>query len=127
MATRPRRHQILNNANLVDTTSSGDSGDLPNLSRDLNPTVEYVVQVKGAVTGTNPTLDISVQAKEASGDYVVLAALTQIIVTSGTTPVRGTIANVLEDTLKVVYTVGGTVTPTFNSVYIDLFFTSPDA
>jgi hypothetical protein len=127
MAAHPRRHSILAGVNLVDTTSSSDSGDIQNLGRDLYPNIIAVVQAKGAVTGTNPTLDIYVNAKQASGDYVTLQHFTQIVATSGTTPVRVKISDVLEDTIKVVYTVGGTVTPTFNNVFIDLYFASPDA
>lgn len=127
MASHPRRHQILNGVNLVDTTSSADSGDLANLSTDILPTVVVVAQVKGAVTGTSPTLDISVLAKEASGDYAVLGSFTQIIATSGTAPVRLVLHDVLEDTLKFKYTVGGTATPTFNNVFIDAYFSSPSS
>lgn len=127
MSNHPRHHSILAGQNLVNTASSGNSGDLPSLSNEAVPTVIMVVQAKGSVSGTNPTLDISLKAKQASGDYVTLQAATQIVATSGTTPVRYVIHDVLEDTLQVTYAVGGTATPTFNNVWIDLYFPSPSS
>lgn len=124
MTSIPRRQQILVNTNL---TASGNSGDLPSLSRDMNPVVVYNVEVTGSVSGTSPTLDIYIEAKEPSGNYATLQHLTQITATTGTTPVRGSISNVLEDTIRVRWVVGGSASPTFNGCYIDLYFASPDA
>lgn len=125
MSSHPRRHSILAGVDLVDTTSSSNSGDLPNIGTEAVPTVILVVQAKGSVSGTSPTLDIQLKAKQASGDYTTISSVTQIIATSGTTPVRYVLQNVLEDTLRVDYQVGGTSTPTFHNVWIDLYFSSP--
>lgn len=124
MAMKPRRQQILSNQVV---TASGNSGDLDNLGRDLYPNITAVVEVTGAVTGTTPTLDIFVEAKQPSGNYALLNHFTQIVATTGTTPVFTTMTNVMFTTIRVRWVIGGTASPTFNGVYVDLYFASPSA
>ena len=124
MAMLPRRQQILSNAAI---TGNGNSGTINNLGRDLYPNMLTVWEVTGAVTGTNPTLDFYIEALQPSGNWLQIEHLPQLVATTGTTPLSNTNINVVYQSLRVRWVVGGTGTPTFNGVYIDLYFASPSA
>lgn len=122
MALLPRRHSVLNNATL---TTTGNSGTLPNLDRSLNPTVVAVLDIQGPVTGTSPSLTITVYGWTDSNRkaqlYQFTAQLTQLAA-----PLRQVISNALEDKLEVDWVISGT-TPSFGGVSLDLLMSSPDA
>lgn len=122
MALLPRRHQVLNGATL---TASGNSGTLSNLDRSLNPTIVALLDVSGTVSGTTPSLTVTVSGWTDTQRKVVLATFTAVTATM-TAPARTVISNVLEDQLEVEWAITGT-TPSFGGVNINLLMSSPDA
>src|SRR5687768_8292984 len=79
----------------------------------------------GTRTGTSPTLDVLVEHSENGTDWLTLATFTQI---TGASAHEVKFAAAATDYLKPLlpyarasYTVGGTGTPTFNSVTVKLF------
>jgi hypothetical protein len=123
MAIHNRRHNILS-AQTV--TASSNSGTLPNLGRSGNPVIIAILDVSGTVSGTNPTLDCALVGWLDSERPYTIANFEQVTATL-TEPQRLVIPNVLEDNLELVWTVGGTNTPSFASVNLDILMTSPDA
>jgi hypothetical protein len=123
MAKYNRRHNIFNNDTI---NASGNSGALPNLSRSNNPTLVCLLDVKNAPSGTSPTLNVSIVGWTDEGRPVSLATFTQV---TGqlTAPQRIVVHDVLEDTIEAIWTIGGSNSPTFTGVNLDILMTSPDA
>jgi hypothetical protein len=78
----------------------------------------------GAVTGTNPTLDLKIQHSADGTNWVDLISFTQITASSA---VEYKFAAAATDYLKPLlpfaranYTIGGTASPTFNSIVAKL-------
>lgn len=87
--------------------------------------VEAILAVTGAVTGTSPTLNVTVyEVDPVSGANIILGAFTQVTATL-TNPLRLAFQPVFASQVYVAWVVGGTGAPTFNGVNIDLYFT-PD-
>jgi hypothetical protein len=112
-----------------DPAASAD-GDYKALGR--NRMFEAIVWVGGDVTGTNPTLDVTIEADaNRPGDGTEIAAVTQItnemvgyIATAtpryevpGESPLSVVFRTSL-DYVRAVITIGGTDTPTFNDVSV---------
>lgn len=124
MTYSPRRHQIQKNATL---TATGNSGLIPNLGRSDNPTIVLLVDVQGAVSGTSPSLTVSLYAQPIDSDHrPALVGSASAITGATSSPQRVVFQNVMEQELEVVWTITGT-TPSFGGVYIDLIMSSPDA
>ena len=80
----------------------------------------------GTVTGTSPTLDITIQHSIDGTNWATLTTVTQRVAGSAST-VLLTFASTVTDYLKPIlpyvrasYVIGGTSTPTFNTVQIDI-------
>lgn len=112
----------------VSTTLSG-AGTGHSTPIDLRDVCDVwlVVAVTGTATGTTPTLDVSLDAQEAAGQWIPqVAKLTQIT----TTPAVGSVsaglhmgttgAVVLPEWGRVTWTLGGT-TPVYPGVSISLY------
>jgi hypothetical protein len=118
-----RRHNIFNQGTI---NASNNSGALPNLSRSNNPTLVCLLDVTDAPSGTSPTLDVKIVGWTDEGRPVTLATFTQV---TGqlTAPQRIVVHDVLEDNLEAIWTIGGSASPTFTGVNLDILMTSPDA
>jgi hypothetical protein len=118
---KPRRHQAMNGT----YTASGNSGTLANLGQDNNPTVVAFLDVQGPVSGTSPSLTITIYGFADGGRKAQLGQFTAVTASlSG--PQRLVIHDVMEDNIEVDWAISGT-TPSFGGVTCDLFFSSPDA
>lgn len=79
------------------------------------------------VTGTNPTLDITIQHSSDAANWVTLIAFAQLVGASASTTTHKFAAaatdylNPLLAYARLSYTIGGTDTPTFNGVAVKLF------
>lgn len=86
-----------------------------------------VWEVTGAVAGTNPTLDLYLEALQPSGNWLQLSHMPQLVATTGTTPLSNTDLNMMFPNIRVRWVIGGTASPSFAGVYFDLYFASPSA
>jgi hypothetical protein len=117
----PRRHQVLN-AQAV--TTSGNSGTLPDIGQNGNPTVVMLIHVS-AVSGTSPSITFSLNAVLPDGSTVAIAPLVAITAMTAIGVQRVVFQNVLEPNLQVNWSVSGT-TPSLTCA-VDLFLSSPDS
>jgi hypothetical protein len=82
--------------------------------------VNLVINVTGSVTGTTPTLTFSISEVDPQNTSTVIGAT----VTGAAITATGTQTLKLPDTttgaVKVIWTIGGTATPTFNGTYVTL-------
>jgi hypothetical protein len=116
---------------LSDGASGGtlvlDAGNAPykNIGQSQNPVLTAMIFIEGAPTGTNPTVQFFLQVS-ADGVNFISVANTPVINSTGlfrlVTP-----PNILEPFVQMIAVIGGTSTPTFPDVDIDLFMTSPDS
>lgn len=91
----------------VATTASGNSNDLP-VSAYVRGVFYLDVTV---VSGTNPTLDVIIEGKDAlSGTYFTLATFAQKIAAGFE---RKELATLFDGWIRAKWTIGGTDTPTF--------------
>ena len=119
----PRRHQVLAG---VTITASQTSAKLNNLNLNgPNTEVEAILNVTGPVTGTSPSLTVSIyEVDPVSGGDVLLGsfpAVTGILAN----PLRLSFLAVFGFQFHVAWVVSGT-TPSFGGVELDLYHT-PDA
>jgi hypothetical protein len=121
MTLTPRMHQVINGA----VSASGNSGPLKNLGRSENPTIVAYLDVQGTVTGTSPSLTVTVYGSVDGVRFAQIATFTAVTATL-TGPQRVVIQNALDPYLEVAWSVSGT-SPVFNGVTCELLMTSPDA
>lgn len=117
---QPQRHQI-NNAQAI--TATGNSGVLPNLSDENNPTVILDIHCTAA-SGTSPSITFSLNAVLPDGSLVAIAPTVAIVAITGVSIARYIFTNVLDANLQVNWTVTGT-TPSL-TCDTDLLFTSTE-
>lgn len=118
---RNRVHQAINGT----ITASGNSGALPNLGESKNPTVVAILDVSGTVSGTSPSMTITVEGSYDGVRFYTLATFTAVTAALSS-PQRQIISNVLEPYLQVSWSVTGT-TPSFGGASCELIMSSPDA
>lgn len=99
-------------------TASGNSGYLPNLSN--NAVMTILADVTGAVSGTTPSLTISIGVAATNGGRVAVVQTFTAITAALTAPVRNIISNIAEPFIYIAWTVTGT-TPSFGGVNLDMF------
>lgn len=121
MYTRlPKRVQAIANQTI---TASGNSGTFNNPSTAQNPMMEAIFSVTGAVSGTTPSLTVSVyEVDPITGNNVLLGSFTAVTATNNEQ--RLAFQPVFANQLYVAWVVSGT-TPSFAGVECDLYFT-PD-
>lgn len=100
-------------------TASGSSGWLS--STDIS-TLNLLLAIAGAVTGTTPTLDVLVETSDSptgATNVRTIASFAQKTAASaaGAGNERKTFAG-LDDYYRIRWTIGGTASPTFNGVSI---------
>ena len=88
-------------------TASGNGGE-QYIGVSVKGVVYFVVT---AVSGTSPTLDVVLQAKcPETGVWIPYQTLTQA---TGVSAERVNFANISDEVIRAVWTIGGTATPTF--------------
>lgn len=114
------QYTALNNQTIA---ASGNSDVFSNVGQSHNPEIVVVLDVQGPVTGTTPSLTVSLYA---SADGVrfeqvgILTAVTGVLAA----PSRVVIKDVLEPYLQVQWVVSGT-TPSFGGVNCNVFMSGP--
>ncbi len=126
-----RHINIASALDLVSGASGGtvvlDSANAPygNLGQSNNPLAVVVINMEGALVGTNPSVTFYLQVSADGINFVNLpnnsGAITDIRV------VRFVNDYVLEPFIQLIAVITGASTPEFPNVDIDLFMTSPDS
>lgn len=113
--------------NLLTSASVTASADATAVALPGNFSRWVVTTSLGTVTGTSPTLDITIQHSIDGTNWITLIAVTQRTAAHAST-VLHTFAAAATDYLKPLlpyvrasYTIGGTNTPTFNTVVVNFF------
>jgi hypothetical protein len=120
--SQPRVHQV----GPTTITTAGNSGALPNLGRSIQPEIIAHLTIAGPVTGTTPSLTLSVDASADGVNFASVGTFTaQTVQTPANTSIRLPLANVLDPYLRVSWTVSGT-TPSFAGVQVLIVMSSPD-
>ena len=117
----PRRHSVQSNATL---TVTGNSGTLKNLGLSAMPDVVITVAVHGTVSGTSPTLQVTLYAKDDQGNKYQLWQSSSITATNNFQ--RAQVTGAIDPNFEVDWVIGGT-TPSFGGVDINLYMSSPDS
>ena len=117
----PRREQVTSAASINATTTYGP---FQNRSRFMNPVLVVDAFSTGA-TGTSPTCTITVEVVDDAGHVYTLSG--NIALTNSTLSGRQVFTPVIEGQYKIVATIGGSASPTFNGVDINVYMTAPDA
>ena len=112
--------------NLLTSASITASADAAAVAVPMEYSKWVVTTSLGTVTGTSPTLDITIQQSADGTNWITLIAVTQRVAGSAST-VLHTFAAAATDYLKPMlpymrasYVIGGTSTPTFNTVSVNL-------
>ena len=97
-------------------TPSGDSG---------RQGLAYLV-IAGPVSGTSPSLTVSIQGSPDGTNWATLASFAaQTAATAAGVAIRLALSQVLEPFVRVSYTISGT-TPSFGGVSVTLFFSDDE-
>jgi len=120
--SQPRVHQVGPST----ITAAGNSGPLANLGHNVQPEIIAHLTIAGPVTGTTPSLTLSVDASADGVNFASVGTFTaQTAQTPANTSIRLALANVLDPFIRVSWTVSGT-TPSFAGVQVNLIMSSPD-
>lgn len=123
MSRIPRRIQVLAAANPA-IVASGNSGNLSDLSTAPNTEFECVLSCAGPVSGTSPSMTVSIyEIDPVTGLQVLLgsfSAVTGVL----TNPLRLPFQSVFAQQIYVAWVVTGT-NPSFGAVELDIYYT-PD-
>src|ERR1043166_8432587 len=115
-------HNALSQANaLAGATSASRTANLTGSAVDLldyEGVAAFVLNSGAATAGTNPTLDVKIQHSDTttSGDFVDVSpamAFTQVTTTAGVQLLTKNVSD-LKRYVRVIGTLGGTSTPTFD-------------
>src|SRR5690348_1264980 len=118
----PRVHQV----NSASITAAGNSGALQNLGRSDQTTVIAYLDINGPVTGTSPSLTVSVDGGPDGSTWANLGSFTaQTAVTAAGVVIRLVIHDVMDPFVRFSWTISGT-TPNFQNVVMTLIMSSPD-
>lgn len=118
----PKRVQLIANQTITATGNSGAA--VPNNSQCPIPAVEAVLNVPGAVSGTTPSLTVSIwEVDPVSGSNVLLGTFAAVTATLAN-PLRLAFQSVFGTGFFASWAVSGT-TPSFGGVELDLYYT-PD-
>lgn len=91
--------------------SAAETADLSGAGVNFRPAAAAVILDITAVTGTNPTIDVTVEEyNEAAVAWLVIDTFPQEV---GVALVRRVIAAPVGNQLRCSWVIGGTVTPTF--------------
>ena len=117
----PKRTQVIANQTI---TASGNSGAFNNISDSQEPALECILSVTGAVTGTSPSLTVTVyEVDPVTGNNVVLGAFTAVTATNNEQRLQ--FFPVFGAQLYVAWVVSGS-TPSFAGVELDIYSSPQD-
>lgn len=97
------------------STANGTSSQLGATS--ATQTLWSALHVYGIVTGTNPTLDVTVESDDAEGMASAVTQITHAQLTAAGHELLSDAGPVTDDWWRGVYTIGGTDTPTFKILH----------
>lgn len=110
----PNQQTVQNNTNI---TASGSGGPYTGFGGNF---IQLVINVTGTVTGTNPTLQFELQELDPIDQATVLQKRVGTVIIAGGAKQYVHLPCTRTACFKVVWTIGGTSTPTFNGCYVSL-------
>ena len=118
--TSPWMTALSNQQQLILTNSNVTTSGSAVFTNIGNKEVNLIINVTGSVTGTTPTLTFSINEVDPQNTNTIIGTSVTgtAIVAAGTQTLK--LADTITGAVKIIWTIGGTSSPTFNGTYATL-------